>query len=278
MPAQASPGTAPDSRQLPSNIHFSIYGIQITGDRDRLFALNTFEVHPVVDVKSPCFIDVGDHVKHPGLHVSKYLEMVAIDTGIPDYRNPPAGASEVNKIDAATAAQRMLNIAALGAETGVKAVTSASTSGYPAVAPSCASVANMIPPPMCTDDESNKHRLEVCQKAWKDDPTLWEGTDRVLVAPLAGTTYGLVDGMNPINLAPIGGAQFFIDEAVGTMDAYAIYYQTDGMADPGKLFLYGQPTYPTRGSTHVHLTSSVNPLLTAEMAIFVDLGEDNVHF
>ncbi len=280
MPHQASPGVPPpDATQLPANTHFTIYGIQTTGDRDRLFELEKFEVHPIVDLKSPCFIDVGSRVKHPGLHVSKYLEMVAADTGIPDYRNPPAGASEENKIDAATAAQRMNNIALLAAEEGIKVVTSASTSNYPAVAPSCTRVANMIPPAMCTDDESNKQRLELCQKAWDDDLSLWEGTDRVLVAPLAGTTYGLVDGMNPINLAPVGGASFFLDEAVGDMDAYAIYYQTDGMdSEPGTLLLYGTPTYPTRGIAHVHLTSSVNPDLTAEMAIFVDLGEDDLHF
>jgi hypothetical protein len=84
--------------------------------------------------------------------------------------------------------------------------------------------------------------------------------------------------MNPINLAPIGGAQFFVDEAVGSMDAYAIYYQRDDMDDPGNLLLYGTPTYPTRGISHVHLTSTTNPLLTADMAVFVDLGEDDVHF
>ncbi|CAN5873661.1 hypothetical protein BH11MYX3_BH11MYX3_35690 [soil metagenome] len=279
MPHQATQGTMPTAGQLPANTHFTIYGVQTADDRARLFELQKFEVHPIVDVKSPCYIDVGTHVPHPGLHVSKFLDVVAIDTGIPDYRNSPSGATEDQKTDAATAAQRMNNIALLGAETGIKAVTSASASTYPAVAPSCASVPGMIPPPMCTDDESNKHRLEVCQKAWQDDPTLWEGTDRVLVAPLAGTTFGLVDGMNPINLAPVGGAQFFIAEAVGEMDAYAIYYQTDGMdSQPGSLLLYGTPTYPTRGIAHVHLTSAVNPQLTAEMAIFVDLGKDDTHF
>ncbi|MBL0217696.1 MAG: hypothetical protein IPQ07_27945 [Myxococcales bacterium] len=276
MPAQASPGVPPSATQLPSNVHFTIYGIQTTSDRDRMFELDKFEVHPIVDVASPCFIDVGEHVPHPGLHVSQYAAMIAADTGIPDYRNPPAGASEAQKTDAATAAQRMLNIAALGGDNGIRAVTSASTTIYPAVATDCSGPG--IPPAMCTDDASNKRRLELCQKAWADDPNLWEGTDRVLVAPLAGTTYGLVDGLNPINLAPVGGAQFFIDEAVGSMDAYAIYYQTDDKEDPGNLLLYGTPTKPTRGVSHVHLTSTVNPLLTADMAIFVDLGEDDVHF
>lgn len=275
-PAQASQGAVPRPDQLPANVHFTIYGIQTATDRDRLFALDSFEIHPIVDPSSPCFIDVGKHVRFPGLHVSQYQKMVGDDVGIPDYKNPPPGATEAQKIDAATAAQRMINIGLLGADTGIKAVTSASVRQYPAVDADCNGTG--LPPAMCTDPAANARRLAKCQESWDSDPNLWEGTDRVLVAPLAGTTYGLVDGVNPINLAPIGGAQFFVDEAVGSMDAYAIYYQRDDMDDPGNLLLYGTPTHPTRGVSHVHLTSKTNPLLFADMAVFVDLGQDDVHF
>jgi len=278
MPAQASVGAVPRANQLPSAGHFSIYGIQTAADRDRLFALDTFEIHPMVDVSSPCFIDVGDHVPHPGLHVSQYGAMIAADTGIPDYQNPPATSTHAQQIEAATAAQRMLDITLLGGDMGIKAVTSASESSYPTVAADCNGPAGQIPPAMCTDAASNQRRLELCQQAWQDDPALWEGTDRVLTVPLAGTTYGLVDGMNPINLAPVGGAQFFVDEALSSMDAFAIYFRTDAAADPGDLLLYGTFTQPTRGTSHVHLTGVVNPSLTAEMVIFADLGEDDVQF
>jgi hypothetical protein len=276
--ANASVGAVPRSTQLPANAHYTLYGVQTAADRERLFELEKFEIHTIVDISSPCFIDVGDHVPHPGLHVSQFAAMIAADTNIPDYENPPPGATDQDKILAATAAQRMLNVAALGGDGGIKAVVSASVGGYPPVAADCTISPTQIPPPMCTDDASNKHRLEMCQSAWAADPNLWEGTDRVLVAPLAGTTYGLVDGMNPINLAPVGGAQLFVDEAVSTMDAFAIYWQTDDKADPGNLLLYGTPTHPTRGVSHVHLTSAANPLLTADMAIFADLGQDDVHF
>ena len=274
-PAQASQGAVPRPDQLPANVHFTLYGIQSGTDRERLFALQTFEIHPIVDISSPCFIDVGKRVRFPGLHVSQFAKMVGEDVGIPDYKTPPAGATEEQKIDAATAAQRMNNIALLGADTGIKAVTSASVRQYPAVDADCNGTG--LPPSTCTDAAANARRLAKCQEAWDSDPDLWEGTDRVLVAPLAGTTYGLVDGNNPINLAPIGGAQFFVDEAVGAMDAYALYYQRDDMEDPGNLLLYGTPTYPTRGISKVHMTSTTNQL-TANLAIFVDLGEDDVHF
>lgn len=274
-PSQASQGRSPAADQLPANVHFTLYGIQTGTDRERLFALQTFEIHPIVDLNSPCFIDVGKRVRFPGLHVSQFLTAVSADVGIPDYKNPPPTATDEQKIDAATAAQRMANIALLSADTGIKAVTSASVRQYPAVDTDCTGTG--LPPPMCTDAAANARRLAKCQEAWDSDPALWEGTDRVLVAPLAGTTYGLVDGNNPINMAPIGGAQFFVDEAVGAMDAYALYYQRDDMDGPGNLLLYGTPTQPTRGVSKVHMTSTTNQL-TADLAIFVDLGEDDVHF
>jgi hypothetical protein len=129
------------------------------------------------------------------------------------------------------------------------------------------------------DDASNARRLNICTQAWKADPRLYEGTDRVLTAPLNGTTFGFVVGLNPINLAPVGGAQFFVDEALGGTDEYAIFFQTDGVEDSlGTLVLSGRPTSPTRGVRHVHMTSSLSPNLTADLAVFEDLGEDSTQF
>lgn len=277
-PAQAAPGATPRPDQLPADAHWKLFAIQSAGDREHLFEVQRFEVHMIVDLTSPCFIDVGAHVPHPGLHVSQYAQQIAADTGIPDFRNPPPGATEQQKIDAATAAQRMVNIAALGGDSGIKVVTSASTASYPQVAADCAGPADQVPPPACVDAEANARRLEVCQGAWRADPALWEGTDRVLTAPLGGTTHGMVDGMNPVNLSPVGGAQFFVEEDLTGMDAFALYWQTDGVDGPGTLMLYGIPSAPTRGVIRVHLTSPTSPLLTADLAIFADLGEDEVHF
>jgi hypothetical protein len=282
-PVQASAGAVPGPGELASNIQFRIYAIEHGTDCtpgvdcDRLFELQRFEIHRIVDVASPCFIDVGPNVRFPGLHVSQFGNEVAKDTGITDLANPPPGATEAQKIDAATAQQRMANIAALGGSAGLKVVSSASASTYPAVDPDCDG--SGLPPPTCTDPDDNARRLAICQQAWHDDPALFEGTDRVLTAPLNGTTFGMVDGVNPVSPAPVGGAQFFVDEALEDVDAYAIYFQTDGVADPGTLLLTGEPTDPTRGVRHVHLTSPLLPtIVTAELAIFANLGEDNVHF
>jgi hypothetical protein len=279
VPVQAHVQGAPAPGELPASVHFTIYAIQQDSAQDRLFEIARFEVHRIVDPSSPCFIDVGEHVPHPGLHVSQYAAKIAQDTGITDLANPPPTATAQQKELAATAVQRQASIGLLASsDMGIVAVTSASASTYPAVASGCTGPSDQIPPATCTDDASNQLRLELCQAAWKKDPELWEGTDRVLTAPLAGTTRGMVNGTNPISHTPVGGAQIFVDNALENVDAYAIYFQVDGMETPGTQLYFGVPTMPTRGVQHVDLVSPINPLAQAKMAVFADLGQDDVHF
>lgn len=278
MPAQAAFGAPSDPGQIPYAAHFKLYGIQKGADRENLFELQRFEIHRIVDLTSPCYIDKGEHVPYPGIHVSQYGAQVAADTGISDISMPPAGATEAQQIDAATAVQRMANVAALGGDAGLKVVSSASESVYPPVAPDCTLVDGMIPPPDCNDDATNAQRLELCQGAWNADRQFWEGTDRVLTSPLNGITYGMVDGRNPVNQAPVGGAVWFVDEDLDSMDAFALYWQMDGVEGTGTLMMYGTPTVATRGTRHVELVSPTNPLFNADLVIFSDLDEDKVHF
>jgi hypothetical protein len=297
-PVQASPGVAPRAGELPDNVHFTLYAFSETTDATgvtigRLFELQQFEIHRIVDLASPCFIDVGDHVPFPGLHVSQYEAQVKLATGIDDI-TMPGDATEEEKTDAATAIQRQRNVEALASDAGPKVLTSASVGGYPALAADC-NDGSGIPPPSCTDEAANLRRLDTCRAAWGGDEELFEGTDRVLTVPLNGTTHGMVIGMNPVNLAPIGGAQFFVDEALEGFDGFAVYWQYDdanhdGQPDYpasvpaadrtplGELLLFGRPEQPTRGVIHVHMTSLVSPLITAELAIFANLDEDDVHF
>jgi hypothetical protein len=262
-----------------ANSHFTLVAIQQDPAQDRLFEIERFEIHRLVDPSSPCFIDVGAHVAHPGLHVTQYAKKIEEDTGITDPANPPATATEHQKILVATALQRIANVSALAGPMGIKAVTSASTATYPAMAAACGGPVEQIPPPMCIDEVSNQRRLALCQAIWKANPDLFEGTDLVLTAPLNGVTHGTVTGGNPISAGvPVGGAQFFVDEALDNIDAYAIYSQVDDMNGPGTQLLFGRPTMPTRGVLHVHLVNLSNPMLSSEMAIFTDLGHDDVHF
>jgi hypothetical protein len=298
-PAQVSAGLSPAANELPSNIHFTLYAFdEYTTEQGTtvgsLFEIQQFEIHHAVDLASPCYIDVGEHVPFPGIHVSQYVERVKMANGIDDIANPPASATEQQKIEVATAIQRGQNIDKLAAADGPKALTSVSDVVYPPVAASCTDP-DGIPPPMCSDDDSNARRLAACQGIWSGDRNLYEGTDRVLTLPLNGAVAGFVSGLNPINLGAIGGAQFFVDEALDDFDGYAIYWQYDdanhdGMPDYpasipmsdrnviGKQFLFGRPEAPTRGVIHVRMTNLTNPLITADLAVFADLDTDDVHF
>ncbi len=278
-PAQAPASRAPQpGRELPSNIHFRLFAIQETESGDALFELQRFEIHKLVDPTSPCFIDVGPNVPFPGLHVSQFERKMSERTGITDITNPPVGTSMEKQIEQATAVQRMRNVEALAGDEGLKAVTSASPGTYPPVDADCAG--GGLPPPACIDDVSNARRLERCRARWAEDPLLFEGTDRVLTSPLNGTTFGFVVGVNPITPVPVGGAQLVVASALDGVDEYAIFFQTDGVDDPGTLFLAGRPgPRVTRGVTHVHLDSPLLPgVVEAELAIFANLDDDDVHF
>ncbi|MCW5806782.1 MAG: hypothetical protein KIT31_30765 [Deltaproteobacteria bacterium] len=276
-PAQASPGLAPGPGELPADIHFKLYAITDDNGTKSLFELRRFEIHRIIDLRSPCYIDAGPTAVFPGIHVTQFNARMIEKTGIADVANPPPGASERDQIDAATAAQRQNNVNALAGPRGLKVVTSASPATYPDVDADCSG--SGLPPPSCADDASNARRLRICRETWAANPDLYEGTDRVLTQPLNGTNFGFVLGLNPIAPTPVGGAGFFVDQALAGVDEYAIYFQTDGVADPGSIFLTGRPTQATRGVRHVDLQSPPFPnVVSAKMAIFADLGRDDVHF
>ncbi|HUJ59203.1 MAG TPA: hypothetical protein VLX92_11945 [Kofleriaceae bacterium] len=282
MPVEASVGATPGAGEVPANVHFTFYALEDGLDAQgnpvgRMFAVQDFEIHHIVDLASPCFIDVGSHVPYPGLHVSQYLTMVQEATGISDVANPPPTATTAQEEEVATAIQRDTDVKLLGGPTGIKVVSSASDGTYGPVAADCVD-GSKIPPPTCTDPDSNKRRLEMCQAAWKADPSYFEGTDRVLTAPLDGVTHGMVDGMNPVNLAPVGGAQFYVTAELAGFSSFAIFQQTDDTDGPGTLLMYGTATMNTLGVQHVHMTSPASPALTAEVAIFGDLSDDDPTF
>lgn len=274
-PVQTAVGQQPGAGELPANAHLRLYAVDEFNGTQALFEIQRFEIHRIVDVQSPCFIDVPPNVPFPGLHVSQFAAAMAEATGITDIANPPPGTTEAQQIDAATAIKRMDNIALLGGPMAIKVVTSASESTYPPVDADCEG--GGLPPPPCRDEASNARRLAICRAAWAADPNLFEGTDRILTAPLAGITFGFVVGLNPVTPAPIGGAQFFVDEALAGIEQYAIQVFVDG-APSGTVLFTGTPSHPTRGVTHVHLDSPLSPNLTAEMAVFENLDDDEVHF
>jgi hypothetical protein len=293
-PIQASQFRRQRAGELPANVHFTLYAFNEGDNVGRLFRIHEFEIHRTVDLDSPCFVDLGERVPIPGLHVSQYADEIMKKYGFTDVANPPPGATENEKIDVATAVQRQRNIELMSGPEGPKAITSVSTWGYDLYAANCTDP-NGIPPPSCVEAEANQRRLDTCEALWAADPFFYEGTDRVLTAPLNGTAFGFVNGMNPVNLAPVGGAAFFVDESLEEFDGYAIYWSYDDFdgdgkpdypasvpmaerTDLGKLFLFGRPEKPTRGVIHVQMTNLETPSISAELAIFANLYNDDVHF
>lgn len=311
--AQVRQGVAPiPGFQLPSATHYRLYGIRETRDNNgtvlssTLTELQRFEIHRIVEKDSPCFME-PDEARYPGLQASRYETRIKADTGITDVSAPPAGATEEQLIDVATAMQRTSNISLLSREPasvpqtqanrffffgGLKAVTSASAAQYPAVGSVCAEGnpnidRSLIPPITCTDDESNKIRFEVCNEFWSQNPDFYEGTDRVLTEPLGGTYFGIVTGQSPVNGAVLGGTQFFIEDPVLDYDAFSVHVLADDPAmnamETGTQLLIGRPNSVTRGVTKALMVNPTAPAALFEafaspVAIFSDLGGDDVHF
>lgn len=275
-PVQAQLGDMPGGSDLPAQGHFTIDAFRRDGEVVSAIEVTRFEIHKVVDLSSPCFIDIGN-VPFPGVHISQFGAAMAAKTGIVDLANPPATATEQDKIDAATAVQRMSAVTLLSGSNGLKALVSASPTTYPAPDADCGGAG--LPPPTCIDEASNARRLSICQQIWADDPELYEGTDRVLTGPIAGRFFGMVTGVSPVTPAAVGGSAFFVEQALTAVDDYSISFHTDDGTSTSLLFAGTAAPSAARGILHVHMESPARPgLMTADMAVYTDLSQDTVEF
>jgi hypothetical protein len=280
---------------VPPDTFFTLYAVdQVVSEEtglvtaEYLFDVHRFAIQPAVDLSSPCNIDI-EGSPYPGLHVTAFPDKEREQTGVTDPLAPgqdEQGVQRVLTADARLEAAEMLQ--------EVKAVTSASITEYPALAADCVEAIgdqNMIPPPTCLGEASNLVRLRVCRGVWASDPLLFEGNDKSLTALKNGELYGFVQGQNPVNGATLGGAQIFVDEVLD-FDAYSINFQyndRDGDGDPdyppgvdpvpaGFPYLAGYPEVRTRGVINVPMVNRDDPSISAQMAIFADLGNDPITF
>lgn len=305
MPAQAA-ASAPVvglDGPVPHHAHFRLYALQSEiGDGgepslNHAFLVHRFAIRAVVDLASPCFIDADVHARYQGIHVMRLADRIAADTGITDITQPPANAAQEDLIDLATAQARRQNAVALAGS--VKAIVAPGATAYPQANVGCVADAgydaNLPPAASCMDDASNRARLQWCRGFWQQTPTHYEGNDLVLTAPLAGATFGFVFGRNPVNGAPIGGAQFLVPSVLDTATAFALTWQFDdengdGVPDypvtiaeaaripTGQLVMHGGIRRVTRGVTNATLAAPTNPALRANLAIVSNLDEDALHF
>lgn len=300
----AAPGETPDPGQPPADTYFTLYAIDLagSGDDQRSFAheLVRFEIVPVIDASSPCFIEVenletGTFV---GLHVTQLVNKLEAETGIDDPLNPPSGADPDDVIDILTAERRLSFVPQIAG--GLQAVVAPSIHRVPDVDTGCVgdgtdTSADLIPPPECIDDESNQRRRELCQEFWDRHPDQFEGSDRAYADPLNGTFYGLVDGVNPKNASPLGGIEFLLDVDWDGFEQIAVNWQyedADGDGEPdypdgfpedeksilGFNYLEGSALEIKRGAITYPLRNRTFTSISGEATVLHDLGEDDVHF
>jgi hypothetical protein len=310
-PTPAAGGTDPDGAQPPDDTYLTFYALDheyvLDGDglpatdadgdplilSTAVFEVQRFELVPVIRRASPCLIDIEEH-RFPGLHATQYAVKMREATGITDPFDPPNGASEGDISDVLDADRRITQLADL--EGTVKAVVGTAAFRYPDAQPDCNATGDEIPAPDCIDDESNAQRLRACRSYWAANPLFYEGSDRVFSLPLNGAFYGLVEGTNPINGGPLGGASLFVDENLAEKDSFTINWQFkdyDGDGDPdypagfldtheasatGYTFMSGLPEHRTRGVINAQLVSPFNSAIFVDVGIFPNLGEDDVQF
>jgi hypothetical protein len=305
VPIIAPTGTVPGTFQAPPDTYFTLYAVDQVRDgagmvtQEYLHEVHRFEIRPAVDLSSPCAIEIegeGDSI-YPGLHIRGFPARVRNALGLAPGEMPDPGVHDAETVTRVTTADlRLRNAESMLA---IKAVTSTSVTRYPGVATACVEDdpgvdPALIPPATCIGDASNARRLALCRAVWTGDPLRYEGTDRVLTAPLSGQIHGFVIGSNPVNDAPLGGAGLFVDEVVAA-DAYSIHYQykdldRDGAPDypasvpaedrvaTGFGYMTGYPEQLTRGVTSTVLVHPGDANISALMSIFADLDEDPVHF
>jgi hypothetical protein len=313
VPAPAPEGTTPAFGTPPAGTFLSFYAVDFVYARDAsgaivrdaqgnpviadsfVFRFQDFEIRPVIDTSSPCFIEV-DNTRFPGLHVTRLADKLGEITGIEDPRNPEPGDDPGDVSDLLDAQRRLGFLGAI--QNQVKAVTSTSTFRYPAPGTACVEDGGSpseLPPIACTGDRSNEVRLELCRQLWQDNPSFYEGNDKVFTLPLNGEWFGTVHGTNPVNSSSVGGAGFYVDAVLSGIDSLLVNWQYkdfDGDGEPdypdgfpeaeksdiGYLFMAGTPVDKTRGVINIPLDNPGVFTIRGEAVIFADLGRDSVHF
>src|SRR5262249_53911413 len=139
-----------------------------------------------------------------------------------------------------------------------------------------------------TDDATNARRLELCQSIWKQHPGYYVGTDKVLTIPLNGVYYGIVAGNDPRNGSFLGGGSGDTDGAMPAFHSFRGNWNWNDPADPraqayppssiGYHYMAGKPVERVRGVINVSIVNEDFTQIAGDIAIFTDLGEDNVDF
>src|SRR5262249_42088286 len=131
-------------------------------------------------------------------------------------------------------------------------------------------------------------RLSTCTSIWQAHPGYYVGTDKVLTIPLNGTYYGLVEGQDPRNGGLLGGGQISSDVSVQGLEAMRVDWNFNAGDDPRRAFyspsnigwhyMAGKAVERERGTYNITVVNQDFGQIRGEIAVFTDLGNDDVHF
>jgi hypothetical protein len=256
----------------PSDTHFILYGVR----DDSVFALREFEVRPVIDRSSGCFIE-QEGTPFPGLHstqVERKLRELALADG--QVTDTEAG-------DIATAQKRLALQPALESSVRVIVVHEAGL-GKAQIDALQAS----LPANDAITAEANQDRLSKCRAFFALHPGYYVGTDRSLAIPINGVYFGVVEGRDPRNNGNLGGAAFDVPFNLDDLEALRINWDFNDPADPrraaydassiGYHYMSGLPTRRLRGVINYSMRHVDVAQNAGEIAVFTNVGEDEVNF
>jgi hypothetical protein len=257
----------------PSDTHYELYVLKDMA----VFKLAEFDIRPVIRRDDPCFIEEPGS-RFEGLHSTRIVEKLreaALADGTVD--DTEAG-------DLALASVRVANMPAL--ESTLKVITlhePGLTERALAERTAAVAAANLI------DDASNAARLSECQAIWREHPGYYVGTDKITTDPLAGTYLGMVEGADPRNNIFVGGAALDTDISFPGFSGMRINWSFNDPEDPrrasyppsttGFHYMAGDTVQRVRGVYNLSLANQdFGQSISGEIAVYTELGRDDVHF
>jgi len=258
----------------PSGTHFEMW--VVTAGRG--FKMAEFSIVPELDPAFPCFIEEDDS-KFPGLHTMQWVEKNLESVG-----GTPEGEGELGIIADANERERRIPLIF----NQLKAVTSYDVTATPAVLTALSDEVAAMAPITDISDAASAKRRTICKKFFADHPNFYVGNDKVFALPLNGKFFGLVDGTDPRNAAPVGGSGFTVPVTAKEFDTLAINWQFNDPQDPriqqfgpapaGYHYMSGTPQYRTRRTINVPMRNQQFPEINGEVAMFPGIHEDDVQF
>ncbi len=275
------PGDTPGAigGRPPSGTHYEFW--VVTGGR--AFYLQSFEVTKQLDPDFPCFIEDAES-KFPGLHTTMWYEKNLEDVLSDGNPTEPEGEQELGQIaDAFVREERLFKVSG-----ALKAVVGTDPTVTPAILTALANEVTVAAPITETDAASNARRLAICNAFFAEHPRYYVGQDKVFSLPLNGEFIGMVDGQDPRNSAPVGGAGFAVPVTFEKFDYLWLTWQFNDPQDAriplygpstyGYHYMSGVPEHRTRRTINVRMQNEQFPAIGANVAVFPGIDQDNIQF